>query len=83
MITTILQLLTIGLQLWQHKDATKYADKVIKLKQRYRDEENKDPANRSDAELDDIEFELRTLCAAFCSVAGAQNAPNLQGQTPA
>ncbi len=65
----VLSLLEKGLSLWEHKDKTKYIDKVIKLKTEYRDELNKPEDSRSGAVLDNIEFELRLIASAFSSIA--------------
>lgn len=77
MINQILQLLVTGLQLWQSKEATKYMDKVIALKKRYHNEMAKAENERSDAELDNIEFELRVISAAFCLTAQGSHPQNI------
>lgn len=76
MIGQVIQLLMTGLSLWQNKEARKYIDKVIKLKQEYHDEMAKPETERSDAVLDDIDFQLRTLSIAFCSSASGENSKN-------
>lgn len=66
-LSVILSLLEKGLSLWEHKDKTKYVDKVMKLKREYREEMAKPEDQRSGAVLDNIEFELRLLAGAFTS----------------
>lgn len=73
MLSSIIQLLQTGLSLWEHHEKTKYIDKVIQLKKRYRDEESKPENERSGAVLDNIEFELRLISAAFCAAAQKPN----------
>lgn len=70
----IMQLLQTGLNLWDDKEKNKYVDKLMKLKQDYYVEINKPQAERDDAILDNIEFELRNLSIAFSTTVGKQNA---------
>lgn len=67
MIKSILQILGTGLSLWNHKEKTKYHDKFIKLQKEFYEEYNKPDGERSDAALDNIEFELRLLASGFCA----------------
>ena len=73
MFTTLMQTLLVGLQLWQHKEANKYHDRAMSLKRRYRDEFNKPEGERSDAVIDDLEFELRILADSFSAAAQIAN----------
>lgn len=76
MIETILTILSAGLQLWSSKEKTKYQDKLMALRKGYYEEYNKPEDQRSDAVLDNIEFELRILGTAFASNVRESNAPN-------
>lgn len=69
-IKVILSLADTGLKLWQQKDARKYIDQLIELKQEYYNEINKPEEDRDHARLDRVEFRLNILCIAFASAAG-------------
>lgn len=71
--TALAQALATGLSLWQSLEKRKYLDKLMKLQREYREEFNKDPSVRSNAVLDNLEFELRQLGIAFSSAVGGQN----------
>lgn len=64
-----------GLSLWEHKDKTKYLDKLIRLEKEWYEETNKPREEQSDAELDRIEFELRLTARGWTAVAGKSDAP--------
>lgn len=66
--------LAAGLSLWEHKEKTKYVDKLNSVTREYYKEYNKAPADRDDAELDRIEFELCLLGRAFAASVGAPQA---------
>ena len=74
MFTLILSLLDTGLKLWLSKEKTKYIDKKIELEKAYYAEYNKPPEERSDAVLDNLYFELRTLAIAFTQEAAKEPA---------
>lgn len=76
-ISVILSLTDTGLKLWQQKDARKYIDQLIELKQEYYNEINKPNELRDDACLDRIEFRIKLLCESFTSSVGQSNAKNL------
>jgi hypothetical protein len=76
-ISVILSLADTGLKLWQQKDARKYIDQLIELKQEYYNEINKPEGTRDDARLDRIEFRIKLLCDSFTSSAGQQNSKNM------
>jgi hypothetical protein len=76
-IGTILALAETGLKLWQQKDARKYLDQLIELKQDYYDEINKPIEQRDDARLDRIEFRIKLLCDSFAATIGRQDNKNL------
>lgn len=73
MINAILNLLTAGLTLWDDKEKHKYTDRLISLKEKYRAEMAKDDSHRSDANLDDIRFELLLLVTSFSASVNGQN----------
>lgn len=75
MVEVIFQLLQAGINLADDIIKTKYQDQYIKLKERYYEEFNKDPAQRSDAILDNVESELRILASSFAASVGKPNAP--------
>jgi hypothetical protein len=64
-VKLILGILEQGLKLWNSKEATKYIDKMIKLKKEWYEEYNKPLDQRSDVKLDFIELQLRILCQSF------------------
>lgn len=65
-----------ALKLWNSKEASKYVDKMLKLKESYYEEYNK-PANiRSDVAMDAIELHLKHLCEAFVHTAQSENSQN-------
>ena len=77
MIGALFQSLAAGLSLWQSSEKRKYLDKLISLKRDYYEEFNKGPSVRSDAILDNIQFELQLISLAFSSaVTGEQNLTN-------
>lgn len=76
MFETLAETLSAGLQLWLHKEKTKYIDKLIDLRRKYREEFNKSDAHRSDAVLDNLEFELRILAVTFTSAVGKPDSQN-------
>lgn len=73
MFSALAQALGAGLSLWNTKEQRRYVDQLIAIQKEYRAEDNKDPALRSDAVLDDCEFRLRLLAIAFASEAGKPN----------
>jgi len=77
MIQTILQVLSAGLSIWEHKESRKYQDKLIKLEKEIYEEYNKEiPDN---AVLDNLYFELQLLGKAFYSEIGTKNSLDKQG----
>jgi hypothetical protein len=64
-VKLILGILEQGLKLWNSKEATKYIDKMVKLKKEWYEEYNKPLNERSDVKLDFIELQLRILCQSF------------------
>lgn len=67
MIGSIISLLGAGLSLWNVKEKTKYQDKFLELKRRIYEVENMPDESRSDAELDNLYFELKILADSFAS----------------
>lgn len=67
MFEALCKTLEAGLSLWGDKEANKYVDRLIALKKKYYEEYNKPLGARSDAVLDNIEFELRVLATSFSS----------------
>jgi len=76
-ISVILSLADTGLKLWQQKDARKYIDQLIALRQEYYDEINKPQESRDDGHLDRIEFRIKLLCDSFTASVGQQNTKNM------
>lgn len=74
MFTVLLNCLNAGLTLWDDKEKTKYLDQMISLKESYYAEFNKPDAERSDAVLDNLEFQLRVLATSFAAGVGKPNA---------
>lgn len=73
MVESILGILEAGLSLWQSYEKRKYVDKLMSLKRDYYNELKKDPAERSDAVLDNIRFELLNLGAGFSAAVKVEN----------
>lgn len=73
MFEALLNTLTAGLKLWDDKEKSKYTDKLIQLRTDFYEEYNKAPDVRSDAVLDNLEFELRVLATSFSASVGKQN----------
>lgn len=73
MFSIILSLLDTGLKLWLSKEKTKYVDKKLELEKAYYLEYNKPLEERSDAVLDNLEFELRSLAIAFTQEASKEH----------
>lgn len=71
MVEAIFQALAAGLSLWKSIEQRKYIDKLASLKRDYREETSKDPSLRSDAILDNIEFEVKLLANSFALSVGS------------
>jgi hypothetical protein len=80
MFETLAQVLLAGLHLWENEEKTKYIDRLMDLRKRRYDEENKPDDSRSDAVLDDLEFQLRNLGIAFATGAGQPNTSSQSGK---
>ncbi len=77
MFLALVGVLEAALRLWDDKEKHKYQDKLLALKKAYYEEYNKNPERRSDAVLDNLDFELRILSSGFVSASiGKQNAAN-------
>ncbi len=76
MFASFLKALASGLSLWESKEARKYVDRLEKIKREYYEEINKPDQERSDAVLDNLEFELRLLSDSFSTSVGESNAKN-------
>lgn len=76
MFEVLLKVLGAGLSIWASKEARKYIDQKIALEKAWYAEYNKPDSDRSDAVLDNIEFQLRTLCIAFAAEAGKSDTTN-------
>lgn len=75
-IDLVLKLLETGLSIWDQKLATKYMDKVVKLRKQHYEENKKPPGARNDAVIDNIRFELFNLADAFAAEVARSKAPN-------
>lgn len=73
---TIFAVLEQGLVLWNSKEATKYQDQVLKLKERYYEEYSKPLNIRSDVALDSIMLHLTHLCDSFITASQSKNSQN-------
>ncbi len=76
MIELILSLAASALSIWASKEKTKYSDQLGTLQKAYYDEYNKPLSERSDATLDNLEFELRVLARQLSAAIGASNPSN-------
>jgi hypothetical protein len=72
----LLKVLGAGLELWASAEKRKYIDRKIALEKAFYEEYNKPIGVRSDAALDDLEFQLRILCSAFVADSGKPNTTN-------
>ena len=76
MFAAILGIVEAALSIWQSKLRQKYIDKVEGLKRDYYAEINKPPGERSDAVLDNLEFELRITTASLAADLRAKDPQN-------
>lgn len=65
--SAILGIVESALSIWASKLKQKYIDKVESLKRAYYAEINKPESERSDAVLDNLEFELRITTASLAA----------------
>ena len=65
MFTALANCLASGLSIAEFKEKHKYIDKLIALEKAYHEEYIKPLTHRSDAVLDNLEWELRLLSTAF------------------
>lgn len=72
MLELIFKALAAGLSIWESKEKTKYIDKLEAAKRAYEEEWNKAPADRSDAALDQIRFDLKLLTESFVASVNAK-----------
>ena len=63
---SLAEALASGLSLWKHKDARKYLDEVIKLKELWINAYNRD----NNGLMDTIELRLRVITETFHSAVG-------------
>jgi hypothetical protein len=70
MFLALLETLSAGLTLWDHKEKTKYVDAVTELKRKWYEEYQKHKSIRDNAVLDNIELELRIVATAFAATVG-------------
>jgi hypothetical protein len=73
MFEALLVVLGAGLSIWEHKEKTKYVNKLMDLKREWYEEYNKPDSIRSTIALDNIEFELRVLSLGFAAEVGTKN----------
>lgn len=64
---SILGIVEAALSIWASKLRQKYIDKVETIKRAYYEESNKPAEERSDAVLDNLEFELRLVTASLAA----------------
>lgn len=69
-LSLALGVLKEALTLWNHKESTKYLDRVIKLEKEYYEELNKPLDARSDYKLDSIMLELTIISRSFVMFPG-------------
>lgn len=65
----LFEVLGTALSLWESKEKTKYIDRYMSLKRAYWEEYNKPQESRSDAALDNLEFEIKLLSTGFVAAA--------------
>lgn len=73
MLDSLFKALAAGLSIWDHKEKTKYVDRLLGLKRDWDSEYAKEPDIRDDAVLDNIERQLRILTSEWTAIVGAQN----------
>jgi arsenate reductase-like glutaredoxin family protein len=69
-LSLALGVLKEALTLWNHKESTKYLERVIKLEKDYYEELNKPLDDRSDYKLDSIMLELTIISRSFVMYPG-------------
>lgn len=67
MISAILGIVEAALSIWDSKLKQKYIDKVERLKRDYYEEINRPLSERSDAVMDNLEFELKITTASLAA----------------
>ena len=67
MFASILGIVEAALSIWQSKLRQKYIDRVDEIKRAYYAENNKPAGERSDAVLDNLEFELRVASQSLAA----------------
>lgn len=75
MTAAIFKLLGSALGIWEHKEKTKYIDKMLALQREYYEEINKEISD--DAVVDNIERELIVLVNALESRIANDNSKNI------
>lgn len=74
MFLALLGIVEAALSIWASKLRQKYIDKVEAIKRAYYEEINKPLEMRSDAVLDNLEFELRITSASLAADLRTPNA---------
>jgi hypothetical protein len=78
MFESLAKALASGLSIWEHKEKTRYQEKLFQLKRDYRDEMAKPigtkKGSRRNNVLDNLSFELRILADSWSTLVGAKDA---------
>ena len=61
-----------GLKLWNTKEANKYLDRIIKLREQWLEEYAKPRQKRNNSNLDEIELELAIIAKTFAEQGAAK-----------
>jgi len=67
MVAAILGIISSALAIWEHKLKYKYVDKEQALKKAYFEAINRPPDQLNDAEIDNLEFEIKLLAFALAA----------------
>jgi hypothetical protein len=85
-VAPVLTALGAGLELlaereknWSEKKALALQQKLNRIEKEWSAEYNKDPSRRSDAVLDNLEFELRQCAEEFATLVRASHLANKSG----
>jgi hypothetical protein len=76
LVESVFAILGAALSIWDSKEKTKYIDRLIDLKTRYRKEANKPENIRDNAVLDNLRFDIKLLCDSAAARLSNQNEVN-------
>lgn len=72
-VSLLISLMEQTLRLWNTKEARKYQEELISLRESWYEEYNKPESEISDNAIDSIELKLRILTESVIEASGAKN----------